>query len=141
VAASAEIPDAYADLVNEPVVATLGTINDSGSIQLSGVWTERDGSSIWVNTTMGRVKYKNMKARPEVSLIWYDPKKPFRYLSIAGRVVEIVDEGDAERGQWVTDQIDGLAERFVGQRPYPFREPGEVRAALRIEPYRVRANG
>jgi PPOX class probable F420-dependent enzyme len=140
-AAPAEIPDAYADLVTEPIVATLGTINDSGSIQLTGIWTERDGSSIWVNTNVTRVKYKNMKARPDVTLIWYDPKNPYRFVSITGKAVEFVDESDTERGQWVTSQIDGLAERYIGQTPYPFREPGEVRASIRIEPTRVLGNG
>ena len=140
-AASAEIPAGYEDLVNDPIVATLGTINDSGSIQLTGIWTERDGTSFWVNTNVERVKYKNMKARPDVTLIWYDPKNPYRFLSVTGKAVEFIDESDAERGQWVTDQIDGLAERYIATTPYPYRQPGEVRAAVRIEPYRVLANG
>jgi PPOX class probable F420-dependent enzyme len=140
-AASTEIPDAYADLVNEPVVATLGTMNDSGSIHLTGVWTQRDGSSFWVNSAKGQVKDRNMRARPDVSLIWYDPRNPYRFVSVTGRVAEVVDEDDPERGSWVTDQIDGLAERYLGQRPYPFRQDGDVRSAFRIETTRVVVNG
>jgi PPOX class probable F420-dependent enzyme len=140
-ASAAEIPDAYSDLLDEPVVATLGTINNSGSIQLGGIWTERDGSSIWINSARGQVKYNNMRARPDVSLIWYDPKNAYRFVSVAGRVVEIIDEDDPERGAWVTEQIDRLSLRYTGQAPYPSRKPGEVRAAVRIEPYRVLASG
>jgi PPOX class probable F420-dependent enzyme len=138
--ASAVVPDAYSDLVDGPVVATLGTINDSGSIQLTGVWTQRDGTSFWVNTVKGHVKDRNMRARPEVSLIWYDPLDSWRFVSVTGHVVEIVDEDDPERGSWVTDQIDGLAERYTGQRPYPFRRVGDVRSAFRIETTRVLVN-
>jgi PPOX class probable F420-dependent enzyme len=140
-AATSTIPDSYFDLVDEPVVATLGTMNASGTIQLTGVWTERDGTSFWVNIVKGHVKDKNMRVRPDVSLIWYDPENPYRFVSVTGRVTEIIDEDDAERGSWVTDQIDNLAERYLGQRPYPFRRAGDVRCAFRIETTRVLVNG
>jgi PPOX class probable F420-dependent enzyme len=135
------VPDAYSDLVDEPVVATLGTMNDSGSIQLTGVWTQRDGTSFWVNTVRGHVKDRNMRARPDVSLIWYDPKNAYRFVSVTGHVVEIVDEDDPDRGTWVTQQIDDLCERYTGERPYASRQEGDVRVAFRIETTRVLVNG
>src|SRR6478736_5194163 len=104
----AEIPDAYADLVSETVVATIGTVNSSGSVHLTGVWTERDGTDFWVNTTTDSVKYKNMRARPDVTLIWYDPTNPYRYVSLRGRAVEFLDGPEAR------DQFDRLTERYTG---------------------------
>ena len=138
---SAEIPAAYTDLLDQPVVATLATLNASGSIQLTGVWTHRDGDAIWVNTARGRLKDKNMRARRDVSLIWYDPQNPYRFLSVRGEVAEIVEEDDPSRGAWVTAQIDDLAERYTGQRPYPLRQEGEVRVAFRISATGALVNG
>ena len=93
----AEIPDAYADLVDDTVVATIGTINTSGSVHLTGVRTERDGTDFWISTTTDSVKHKNLRARPDVTLIWYDPKNPYRYVSVRGRAVAFVEAADPER--------------------------------------------
>ena len=93
----AEIPDAYADLVDDTVVATIGTINTSGSVHLTGVRTERDGTDFWISTTTDSVKHKNMRDRPDVTLIWYDPKNPYRYVSVRGRAVAFVEGADAAR--------------------------------------------
>jgi len=92
-----EIPDAYADLVSESVIATIGTINKSGTVHLTGVSTERDGTDFWVETAAGSVRHTNMRARSEVTLIWYDPQNPFRYVSLRGRAVEFLEQTDGAR--------------------------------------------
>ncbi len=93
----AEIADAYADLVDDSVVATIGTINASGSVHLTGVRTQRDGTDFWISTTTDSVKHKNLQARPDVTLIWYDPTNAYRYVSVRGRAVEFVAAAEPER--------------------------------------------
>ena len=51
-------------------------------------------------------------------------------LKYAGKVVDINEEGADEH-------IDQLSELYLQQKPYPFREAGEVRVIYRIEPERV----
>jgi hypothetical protein len=59
-----------------------------------------------------------------------NPENPYHWLTVYGRVVEVVDEYDPERGHLATESIDDLAEKYLGQRPYPFRDEGEIRVLL-----------
>jgi hypothetical protein len=63
-----------------------------------------------------------------------DPDNPYRYLQIRGRVLNITEEGaDAH--------IDALAQKYLGQDKYPFREPGEVRVKCESEPLSAEGMG
>lgn len=133
----AAIPEEFADLVGPPVVPTLATLNRDGSVQATPVWATRDGDDILVGSAHGRAKDRNMRHREEVALCFVDPANPYRHVSIVGRVEDVLDEDDPAAAATVTAHIDDAAEAYVGQRPYPFRSPGEVRSLFRIRPVRV----
>ena len=60
-----------------------------------------------------------------------DPDKPFRYLSLRGRVIAVVEQGaDAH--------LEALSRRYL-DKPYPWWQPDEVRQIFRIALDRVRA--
>lgn len=40
----------------------------------------------------GRLKDRNLRARPEVTLLLVNPENAYHWMEIYGRVVEIVDE-------------------------------------------------
>ena len=71
-----------------------------------------------------------MRANPNVTVLAVDPENPFRWLEVRGKVVDISEAGADEH-------IDELSELYLQQKPYPFREAGEVRVIYRIEPERV----
>jgi PPOX class probable F420-dependent enzyme len=99
-----------------------------GSPHLTPVWVDvedtPDGHVVLVNSTRGRVKSRNMAERPPVALEIQDPADPFRYLSLRGRVIAVVEAGAAA-------QLETLAQRYLG-RSYPLWRPGEVRQIFRI---------
>jgi len=134
---TAAIPDDFADLVGPPVVPTLATLNHDGTVQATPVWATRDGDTILVGSAHGRDKDRTMRRRTEVALCFVDPANPYRHLSVVGRVEEILDEDDPATATTVTEHIDDAAQAYVGQRPYPFRSPGEVRSLFRIHPVRI----
>ena len=41
----------------------------------------------------------------------------------------------------VTGHIDDIGQAYVGQRPYPFRQPGEIRTMFGIEPKHAHTYG
>lgn len=131
------IPDDFADLVGPPVVPTLATLNADGTVQASPVWATRDGDTVLVGSARGRVKDDNMRTRPNVSLCFVDPANPYRHLTVIGVVDDVLDEDDPADAERVTAHIDDTAEAYVGQRPYPFRSPGEIRSLFRVRPIRV----
>ncbi|MCB1661376.1 MAG: PPOX class F420-dependent oxidoreductase [Pseudomonadales bacterium] len=127
---SIPIPKSHLDLLEGPIYVQLATHMKDGSIQVNPVWCSYDGEHILINSALGRIKDKNMQANPKVTVFAGDPSNPYRWLEVRGVVVEITQDGaDAH--------IDDLAELYLGQRPYPFREDGEVRMIYKIQPQRV----
>lgn len=127
---STDIPVSHRDLLEGPVYVQMATHMKDGSIQLNPVWCSYDGSHVLVNSAVGRVKDVNLRANPAVSILAMDPGNPYRWLEIRGEVDEFVEDGAEE-------QLDDLAELYLNQRPYPFKQEGEVRIIYRIKPQRV----
>ena len=130
----ANIPEKYADLFTKPAFANLATVMPDGSPQVTPVWVDFDGSHILFNSALGRVKDKNIRRDPRVSIAIQDPGNPYRYLEVRGRVVEITQKGADEH-------INKLSQKYLGKPVYPFRQPGEVRVLYRIEPEHVSVMG
>ncbi len=128
------IPEKFLDLFEKQAFANLGTIMSDGSPQVTPVWVDYDGKYVRFNSALGRVKDRNVRRDPRVSLSILDPANPYRYLAIRGRVVEITQKGADEH-------INSLAKKYLGQAVYPYRQPGEVRVLYKIEPEKVSSMG
>jgi len=91
-------PEEYRDLVSDESKAMLylATLMPDGSPQVTPVWFSADGEHIFINTNEGRVKDKNMKARPKVAMTIQDPHELYRYFGIRGEVVSYTTEGADE---------------------------------------------
>jgi PPOX class probable F420-dependent enzyme len=130
------IPESHQDLLGDDKKAFvyLATLMPSGSPQVTPVWFSTDGTYILINTAEGRVKDRNMRARPYVALCIADPANAYRYLQIRGKVVEYTYDGaDAH--------IDSLNFKYHGIPTYRFRKPGEKRVIFKILPEKVDAHG
>jgi PPOX class probable F420-dependent enzyme len=127
------IPDKFIDLFQKRAFANLGTIMSDGSPQVTPVWVDYDGKYVRFNSAVGRVKDRNVRRDPRVSLTILDPDNPYRYLAIRGRVVEITQKG-------ADDHINSLSQKYLG-KAYPYGQPGEVRVLYKIEPEKVSSMG
>ena len=127
----AAIPPGFRDLFDKKAFAHIATVGADGAPQVTPVWVDFDGSHIRFNTARGRVKDKNLQRNPKVAISIQDPENPYRYVQVRGRVTEMTEKGaDAH--------IDALAKKYLGKDEYPFRQPGEQRVRLAVEPERVR---
>ncbi|TMB96808.1 MAG: PPOX class F420-dependent oxidoreductase [Chloroflexi bacterium] len=111
----------------------LTTLMRDGSPQVTIVWVDLDGDRILINTAEGRQKPRNLRRDPRVALSIADQENPYASASIRGRVVEMTHEGADEH-------IDKLAKKYLGQDRYPFRQPGEQRLILVVQPEHVATN-
>lgn len=127
----AELSEKARKLFENPNLLFVATANADGSPQVTPVWTGLDNGYITFNTAVGRVKERNMRRDPRVGLSITARDDPFDKVDIAGRVIDII-EGDEAYAQ-----IDDLSEKYLGQRPYPWRRPNERRVKVLIEPVRV----
>lgn len=131
----ADLEDKYRNLLEGQVTCTLATLMPDGRPQLSPIWVAHDGTHILVNTKKGRVKETNMRKRPEVSLMAVNPKNPYHWMTINGRVVEVIEETDPRKGNEATKNVNEMSKRYINQDPYPLRDPrGEVRVLFKVLP-------
>src|SRR3972149_5390276 len=121
------IPDNFRDLFskNSKAFLYLATIMPDGSPQVTPVWFDVESDFILINTNEGRIKDRNMKARPKVAMTIQDPNDKYRYLGIRADVVTYTRAGGDEH-------INKLSLKYQGK---PFdHQPGQKRIIFKIKP-------
>ena len=115
-------------ILNRKNFATVATVMPDGSPEATLVWIETDGTYIYFNTAMHRLKARNLKRDPRVAIVVYDCNEPYsEVLAIRGRV-EMILEG-------ANDHIDKLSRSYEG-KPFDFR-PTETRVIVKVTPERI----
>ncbi len=130
----AELNEEAREFLDRKVFAHVATLMPDGSPQVSPVWVDHDDSHVIFNTAEGRHKTENLEKDGRIALSIVDPENPYRHMLIRGRVAELSREGADEH-------IDAMAKKYLDQDSYPFRQPGEVRVRVLIEPESVTING
>jgi PPOX class probable F420-dependent enzyme len=122
-------PESHADLLDAPF-GTLGTIDPRGLPQLTEVWFLHESGELrlWLNTR--RAKVRNLRERPECSLLVLDLENPRRYLEVRGRARIEPDPDYAYAAK--------LGAKY-GMNLSGIDGPGESRVVVTIEPERVYA--
>lgn len=122
-------------LLDKPVTASVATINADGRAQLTPNWCTHDGTYLLLNSVQGRLKDRNLRARPDVTVMLINPENPYHWITIYGTVVQIIEEDHPENGHLATENIDALASKYLGVTPYPLRDPqGETRVLYKVRP-------
>ena len=122
-----KLTDHAKDILSKQTFAHLATLMPDGAPQVTPVWVDYEGDRIVVNTAEGRAKPRNVRENPRVAISATDPDNPYEAVIIRGRVDEVTHEGADEH-------IDAMAKKYLGKDRYPFRQPGEQRVKIYIEP-------
>jgi PPOX class probable F420-dependent enzyme len=126
----AAIPDEAKHLFENKEMAHVATLNADGSPQVSAVWIALDGDLVTFNTAEGRLKPKNLRRDGRVAISIADEENPYENVIIQGKVIDMTNDG-------ADDDIDALAKRYLDADSYPFRQEGEERVIVKIEPEKV----
>ncbi|WP_309110406.1 PPOX class F420-dependent oxidoreductase [Saccharothrix sp.] len=118
-------------LVDGRNYATISTINADGSPHSSVMWITRDGDDLLFSTLRDRVKERNVRRDPRVSISVWDHKDPEVYAEIRGTVTITEDTGRA--------LANTLAHKYTGE-DFPEETPDKVRVVLRVTPTKVAGN-
>jgi PPOX class probable F420-dependent enzyme len=125
------LKESVQELLDQPVLYNLATVNPNGSVQLNPVWGELHEGRIRINTLAGRQKHRNLVERgDQVTVMVVDPDDPLRYVEIRGRVEEMTDANGVE-------VIDRLARKYTGAEKYDGLKEGDVRITITIAPTKV----
>ena len=120
---SIALGDATLALLDGRNYAVLATVNAGGSPQTSVMWVGRDGNDLLFSTVEGRLKHRNMRRDPRVSVTVIDSSNPENYVELRGRVSMTPDVGR---------QLDiQLSWKYDGKDPGEDR-PGAVRVVVRM---------
>jgi PPOX class probable F420-dependent enzyme len=122
------------ELLKAPNFCNVSTLRGDGTIQAVPVWVDvQDGKAV-LNSAEGRAWPRNLQRDPHVTLTVQNMENPYEYVTIRGTVSSREHEGaDAH--------IDKLAMKYLGQESYPFRQPGEQRVIIRVDPDYVHVFG
>jgi PPOX class probable F420-dependent enzyme len=123
-----------AALLSDKNFCTVSTLRADGSVHAVPVWVDLQDGLPTLNTAEGRAWPRNLERDARVTLTVQNMDNPYEYLTIRGRVAERTHEGaDAH--------IDALAMKYLGQDTYPYRQPGEQRLIIRVQPEYVHTYG
>lgn len=121
-----DFPASHSDLLDAKF-ATFATVDDAGFPQLSEVWFLYDDGEVKVSLNDSRAKVRNLRSRPECSLLVLDLSNPFRYLEVRGRARLKPDDGAFSQKVGAKYGADLAA----------YDRPGESRLVVTIEPEKV----
>ncbi|HEV2943951.1 MAG TPA: PPOX class F420-dependent oxidoreductase [Solirubrobacteraceae bacterium] len=122
------------ELLKAKNFAHIATLRPDGSVQTAPVWVDvQDGRPV-VNSAEGRAWPRNLERDPRVTLTVQNMENPYEYLEVRGRVAERTHDGADEH-------IDSLAKKYMDKDSYPFRQPGEQRVIIRIDPEHAKVWG
>lgn len=126
------LPDKVKTIVDGKNYATIATLNADGSPQTSVVWISRDGDDLLVSTVKGRLKDRNLRRDPRVSITVVDHDNPYDYFEARGKVT-FTEEGGPEL-------INSLSLKYTGEQYTGDVGTDHVRVVVRISPDKLTGN-
>jgi PPOX class probable F420-dependent enzyme len=134
-------PEALAALLREPIVARLATIDDDGYPYVVPVWTEWDGTAMWLVARARAAYAAHLTARPKVALSIVRPDDADVRVLILGRAEVVAGPGPLDGEMEAVARR--MARRYEGADGDRYIDDSRSRPRLlvRIAPDRIQSWG
>lgn len=119
------LPPEADTLLRKPNPAVIATVRSDGTPHTAATWYDWDGERVLVNMATTRLRLRNMRRDPRVSLTVMDGQSWYRQLTVYGRVVEIADDADLAG-------IDRLSMRYT-RKLFGNRDNPRVNAWIELD--------
>jgi PPOX class probable F420-dependent enzyme len=130
----AKLSEQQAELFRGKSWGTVVTLRKDGSPHSTPVWVDTDGEKVIFNTVVGRAKERHIRRDPRVAITVLPAEdQQAGYVTVYG-TAEISEEG-------AFDEIDRLAQKYIGQEKYPYLQPGEQRVIVTVKPDKIDSQG
>lgn len=127
--ASTQIPESHRAILETAVFAYVSTIRARDQlISTNPVSFDWDGEALRFSTLKSRMKYRNMKADPRLTVCVMDPVVPTRYIELRGRAV-LEDDPEGALNQKIFRKNMG--------RDFDLDEPDAERVIVTLVPEQV----
>jgi PPOX class probable F420-dependent enzyme len=125
-----EFPESHRDLLDAQV-ATLATLRSDGFPQLTEVWFLFADGELKLSLNTSRLKTRNLRERPQCSLLVLDVENPYRYLEVRGTPRIEPDDG--------YEFARRVGAKYGGADLREHDSPGDGRVVVTVEPVNVYA--
>jgi len=114
----------YRQLMDEPVTAVVAVTGGDGRPNLTPMWFDYEGNTVFVNVAEHRRKTNWIRKHPHLTILLLNPKNPYHWMSLRVSVAREIHEDDPESGARVTQQLDKIWTKYTGNEPpYGLRDP------------------
>ena len=115
----------YKTLIDEPVTAVVAVMGSTGRPNLTPVWFDYSGDTVFLNLSTERKKVEWLRKNPQVSFILVNPKNPYHWMSIKATAVREISEDDPKEGSAVTEHLNKIWRKYIvdGGDTYGLRDP------------------
>jgi PPOX class probable F420-dependent enzyme len=111
---SASLPPEAVEMLTDTNLGYLATQNHDGTAQVTPLWVHvEDGRAVF-NTAIGRLKDRNIRRDPRITLTVADQNDNERYVMITG-TAELTEDGADEHIEELSQKYKGYA--FTGWTP------------------------
>ncbi len=122
-------PESHREFLDFPT-ASLTTIGDDGFPQSTLIWFLHDDGELKISLSKTRLKTRNLRKRPQVSLLIPDWNDQMKYLEVRGTAK-------------LEDDAEGVFAQKVGAKYSAdltaYDAPGDERVVVTIEPHNIYA--
>jgi PPOX class probable F420-dependent enzyme len=125
-----DFPDTHRDLLDAQF-ASLATVGRDGFPQVTEIWFLHDEGELKLSLNTARLKTRNLRRDPKVSLMLLDLEVPYRYLEVRGNAQVEPDDDYVFAGK--------LGAKYGGADLKEHDQPGESRVVVTVEPVNVYA--
>jgi len=125
-----QVPAELVDLLTGSTLGHVTVVTPKGRLASHVMWIDYEDGRVLTSSRVGSAKGAALRADPRVSISVVDAANPWRWITVSGRVVEIVPDTDLVF-------IDKMSRRYTG-RDYMMRDM--AREVFVIEPERVRSS-
>ncbi len=119
-----DLDPTYKQLMDKPIACVMAVIGGDGRPNLTPMWFDYEGDKVLVNVAVQRKKTEWIRNTPQITMILMNPENMYHWMSIKVTVDREISEDDPGEGARVTEQLDRIWKKYVGQGDeYGLRDP------------------
>ncbi|MGI9484662.1 MAG: pyridoxamine 5'-phosphate oxidase family protein [Geminicoccaceae bacterium] len=119
-----DLDETYKQLMDKPIPVIIAVIGGDGRPNLTPMWFDYEGDKVLVNVAEHRKKTGWIRKTPKMTLLLINPENMYHWMSIKVTVEREISEDDPKDGQWVTDQLNRIWQKYIGKGDeYALRDP------------------
>lgn len=124
IAGISQLDAEYKQLMDEPYACVMSVMGRDGRPNLTPMWFDYEGDKVLVNVAEHRKKTEWIRANPQITILIMNPNNMYHWLSMKVTVEREVSEDDPDEGSRVTEQLNGIWQKYVGEGDeYGLRDP------------------